>query len=151
MMQRQVLKLIILAAILGITWFVGQPQNGGPSAAPTPVSGARGTIVMPNGSARQTWGRPETLDDHFARHGGDFHAKNAEDYAAQAHAFLDRARATGLPAKRTGDGELRIYDPDSGTFAAYNANGTTKTFFKPGSPGYFDRQPGERVDLRNGR
>jgi len=150
MMQRQVIKLIIFAVFAGAMWLMKNPA-GDSGGAPTPVSGARGTIVMPNGSARETWGRPETLDDHFARHGGDFHAKDAEDYAAQAHAFLERAKASGLPAKRTGDGELRIYDPASGAFAAYNANGTTKTFFKPGSPGYFDRQEGERVDLRAGR
>jgi hypothetical protein len=150
MMRRQVLKLIIFAFIAGIMWLVGKP-TGEPSGAPTPISGARGTIVMPNGSARETWGRPETLDDHFARHGGDFHARDAEDYATQAHAFLERAKTSGLPAKWTADGTLRIYDPDSGTFAAYNANGTTKTFFKPGNPSYFEHQPGERIDLRTRR
>ena len=30
-------------------------------------------------------------------------------------------------------------------FAAYNRNGTTKTFFKPESRDYFERQPGELV------
>jgi pyocin large subunit-like protein len=100
------------------------------------------------GDARQTWGRVDTLADHFARHGRDFHARDAEDYAAQAAALLQRARANGLPAKRTADGTIRVYEPATGAFGAYNANGTTKTFFKPGSPSYFDRQPGERVDLR---
>src|SRR5579872_6502788 len=121
-MQRQVSKLIILAALVGLAWLAGKPSADFGSA-PAPLSGARGTIVMPNGSARATWGRPETLDDHFARHGRDFHARDAEDYAVQAHAFLERAKASGLPAKRTADGTLRVYDPDSGTFAAYNANG----------------------------
>ena len=99
-------------------------------------------------SAWQTWGQPDTLPDHFARHGADFHARDADDYAAQAAAFFQRAKADGLPAKRATDGSLRIYDPATDTFGAYNASGTTRTFFKPGSAGYFDRQEGERVDLR---
>lgn len=39
----------------------------------------------------------------------------------------------------------RVFDPKTGAFAAYNRDGTTKTFFKPGSPGYFERQPGRIV------
>jgi pyocin large subunit-like protein len=91
------------------------------------------------------------LDDHFARHGRDFHARSPEDYAAQAAAFLQRAKTDGLPAKRDHDGSLRVYDSSTDTFAAYNPDGTTKTFFKPGSPSYFDRQPGSPVDLRRAK
>ena len=65
-----------------------------------------------------------------------------------ASAFLQRARVEGLPAKVDSSGVLRVFDPRSGAFAAYNRNGTTKTFFKPGSPGYFDRQPGRPVNLK---
>ena len=35
------------------------------------------------------------------------------------------------------------------TFAAYNRNFTTKTFFKPNSADYFQRQPGKPVRLRH--
>jgi len=97
---------------------------------------------------RKIWGNLETLPDHFARHGGDFHAKDAEDYARMSWEFLQRARAEGLPAKVDEEGVLRIFDSKSGTFASYNRNGTTKTFFKPGSHGYFERQPGREVNLK---
>ena len=120
-----------------------QPKN-----APLPAHAPSADL---GGSARQTWAHPDTLPDHFARHGADFHARDADDYAAQAAAFLQRAKTTGLPAKRTGDGSLRIYEPATDTFGAYNANGTTRSFFKPGSPTYFDRQSGESVDLRTAR
>lgn len=150
-MSRQALKLVILAAILGISWFFGAPKNQPPSAAaPAPTSETRAPSANV-GSTRETWGRMETLGDHFARHGRDFHARNADDYAAQAAAFLQRAKATGLPAKRDADGSLRVFDPATGAFAAYNRDGTTKTYFKPGSPDYFERQPGTPVDLRVAR
>lgn len=149
-MSRQVVKLVVLAAILGISWLVGQREKA-PTSAPAPVPTETRAPTAKPGSARQTWGHIDTLADHFARHGRDFHARDADDYAAQAAAFLQRAKTNGLPAKRDADGSLRIFDPGTGAFGAYNANGTTRTYFKPGSPGYFDRQPGTPIDLRTAR
>ena len=97
---------------------------------------------------RKIWGNYASLPDHFARHGEDFHAQDADDYARQSWEFLQRAQADGLPAKQDDAGVLRIFDPRSGTFASYNRDGTTKTFFKPGSRDYFERQPGAAVKLK---
>lgn len=106
---------------------------------------------QPAQDGARTWGNPNSLPDHFARHGADFGARNADDYARMAAEFLRRARAEGLPAKLDNRGTLRIYDPRSGAFGAYNRDGTTKTFFKPRNASYFDRQPGRRIDLRSYR
>lgn len=100
--------------------------------------------------ASETWGYPPSLLDHFERHGGDFNAKDAEDYARMAWEFQQRAKAEGLPTKVDLEGVKRIFDPTSGAFAAYNRNGTTKTFFKPSSRDYFDRQPGELAKPKGG-
>jgi len=145
-MSRQAVRLVLLVILAALSWYFGKPQpQGSPASKSAPITASVGA------SARQTWGRPETLPDHFARHGRDFGARDPDDYAAQAHAFLERAKTSGLPAKRDHDGSLRVYDPSTGAFAAYNPDGTTKTFFKPGSPTYFDRQPGTLVDLRSTR
>lgn len=101
--------------------------------------------------SRTTWGNVASLPDHFARHGHDFGAKDPDDYARMAWEFLQRAKADGLPAKRDETGLLRVFDPKSGAFAAYNRDGTTKTFFKPGSRDYFARQPGRTIDLKTWR
>src|SRR5207247_5525126 len=79
----------------------------------------------------QTWGRPGTLKDHFERHGADFDAISPADYAQQASAFLQRSQQQGLPTKITPGGVIRTYDQISNTFGAYNAKGTTRTFFSP--------------------
>jgi pyocin large subunit-like protein len=149
-MSRQVLKLVILTVILAGSWFLGLPKNQ-PSSAPTPITTETRAPASGGRSARETWGRIESLPDHFARHGKDFQARDADDYAAQAAAMLQRAKTTGLPAKRDSDGSLRVFDPATGAFGAYNRDGTTKTFFKPGNADYFDRQPGAPVDLRTAR
>lgn len=85
--------------------------------------------------------RPK-LERHYRDHGADFGARSAEDYARQADDFLRRANRDKLPTKVDTDGVVRIYDPQTNTFGAYNADGTARTLFKPTSPTYFDRQPG---------
>jgi hypothetical protein len=95
---------------------------------------------------RQTWGHMDSLQDHFDRHGRDFSSKSPDDYAAKAWRFLQRAREESLPMKLDDtDGTLRIYDPSTRAFAAYDRAGKTKTFFKPENPTYWQRQPGRVV------
>jgi pyocin large subunit-like protein len=89
-----------------------------------------------------------TLRDHFDRHGGDFRATSPEDYAAQAWRFLQDAKAAGWPAKLDAEGTLRVWDPRTRAFAAYTRQGMTKTYFKPGSHDYFERQPGRPIRLK---
>lgn len=99
-------------------------------------------------TVRATWGNPASLPDHFARHGADFRATDADDYARMAWEFGQRAKQGGLLVKVDDDGTSRVFDPRSGAFAAYNSDGTTKTFFKPNSRDYFARQPGRAVTAR---
>jgi hypothetical protein len=99
--------------------------------------GARGIRVA------ETWGNPKTLVRHFRDHGADFAAKNADDYAAQASSFFQRSQAQRLPTKIDADGVIRVYDPTTNTFGAFNPNGTTRTFFKPSrGASYWNDQPG---------
>ncbi len=92
-----------------------------------------------------SWGRAETLADHFARHGGDFAATSADEYASMASRFLQESQAAKLPTKIDSQGAIRVFDPQTGAFGSFNPNGTTRTFYKPNSPTYFDRQPGTPV------
>jgi pyocin large subunit-like protein len=140
------LMLGLAAVFVFCLWLVGnsvvrhQPQTATAHASPP--------TILPAG---QTWGDPASLPDHFARHGSEFGARNAEEYAQMAWQFLQHAKVEGLPAKVDGSGVLRVFDPQSDAFGAYNRDGTTKTFFKPGSRGYFERQPGQPVNLKTWR
>ena len=142
-------------AWVGTTTFttLGPPSKAAPTAKGAgeharknpPAASPEKTSAPP---ARQTWGNLASLQDHFDRHGADFNARNPEDYARLAWEFLQRARSTGLPAKLEDDGVLRVFDPKTRAFAAYNKDGTTKTFFKAKSRDYFERQPGRDIDLK---
>ncbi len=118
---------------------VTSPPRTSPASKPPPAS----TQQAP--PTRATWGNMPALADHFARHGQDFQARDPDDYARQAWSFRQRAMATSLPMKLDVDGTLRVFDAMTGAFAAYNRDGTTKTYFKPGSRDYFARQPGRPV------
>lgn len=122
------------------------PAQGSTPAATSPATKKSSPKALPNAPpTRITWGNMRTLEDHFIRHGPDFRSRDADHYAAEAWAFRQRALQTGLPMKLDSDGTLRVFDPATGAFAAYNRDGTTKTYFKPGSRDYFARQPGRPV------
>lgn len=133
--------------------------GGAPAASPQPSlirrvlnvitpgqKAAPAVVVAQAPPTRETWGHLDSLQDHFARHGRDFSSKSPDDYAAQAWRFLQRARAENLPMKLDPtDRTLRVFDPATRAFAAYNDAGKTKTFFKPDNPTYWQRQPGRMV------
>ena len=128
----------------------GAPK-GRPAEAPASPGATKGVpTAVKTPPARQTWANVATLRDHFDRHGADFAATSPEDYAAQAWRFLERAKTEGLPAKIDPEGTIRVWDPKTRAFAAYTRQGRTKTYFKPGSAGYFDRQPGRLTRLKPG-
>ena len=108
-------------------------------------SGASSGGASTNVSAQSSWGNSQTLQDHFDRHGADFGATSPADYAAQAHAFYLASKTDkNIQVKVDQTGVIRIYDARTNSFGSYNANGTTKTFFKPaGGQAYFDNQPGK--------
>ncbi len=143
--MRGLLKLLFLCAAAVIFFYLA--KGGHENTSPNQTSPNPSALS----SARQTWGNPASLPDHFARHGSDFRARTPEEYALFARQFLERAKAEGLPAKIDDRGVLRVFDARSDSFGSYNPDGTTKTFFKPGSPGYFERQPGRPVNLKTQR
>jgi hypothetical protein len=109
--------------------------------APKPAATARKAPPT-----RETWGNLASLRDHFERHGPDFKSKDQDEYARQAWEFLQRAKAEGLPTKVDEEGVTRVFDPKTRAFAAYNRDGTTKTYFRPNSRDYFERQPGKLIN-----
>jgi hypothetical protein len=107
--------------------------------------GALGHNCVSGGGLRgaSTWGRPGTLAQHFRDHGGDFAAATAEEYAEAASNFFRRAQAERLPTRIDSRGVIRVYDPATNMFGAYNPSGTTRTFFRPTrGAAYWADQPG---------
>ncbi len=93
--------------------------------------------------AKETnWGNPSTLLDHTVRHGPTFGTLNPRTYATKAQEFLSGSNAMKVDSS----GTTRAYNAQSNSFGAYNANGTTRTFFKPSERiGYWLSQVGNLV------
>ena len=89
------------------------------------------------------WSRPETLPDHFARHGEEVGARSPREYVQLADRLLQRGERGDVPMKVTRDGTRRIYDPATHLFGAFNRDGGIRTLFVARDPHYFDRQPGQ--------
>lgn len=116
---------------------LGTTLRAPPSGRPVPELAA--LVVAAEGEApavmdllaEETWGNPNTLARHLRDHGADFGATSAEDYANKASRFFQRSQIEGLPTKIDADGVIRVYDPETNTFGAYNPNGTTRMVFTP--------------------
>ena len=126
----------------GLSDLQSRSTNAGTSLSKLPVSGH---VSAP--SARETWFHPDSVHEQFRRHGADFHARDAEDYAEKAWQFRHQAATSGFLAKKDAKGILRIYDPATDTYGSYNPDGKTRTFLKPGKSGYFEHQPGKMIKL----
>jgi len=85
------------------------------------------------------------LDEHYAKHGGEFGHITEPEYLHLAQELRD-APAGGpiLEARRT-DGEFSRFDKRHGYFGAYNPDHTIRTFFIPNDgERYFQRQARRR-------
>jgi pyocin large subunit-like protein len=143
------LRQLVLVFFVGTLFFVASDRvEDWRAGSPTSFT-SKPTISWqrPLAGLRSSWANPATLEDHFARHGADFGARSAEEYTRLAKEFGERARRGELLVKIDDDGTRRVFEAKTGTFAAYNDDWTTKTFFKPRSRDYFARQPGRLVKL----
>ena len=119
----------------------GGGGKGGAFVPPRAVAPPVATTAPPT---RVTWGYMASLQDHYDRHGADFGASSPDDYAAQAWRFREQGVARKLPMKLD-EGTVRMMDLRTRAFAAFNMNGTTKTYFRPRDASYWERQPGTPI------
>jgi hypothetical protein len=98
----------------------------------TVVHAGSGTSPELSDAIRARWGDPDSLDNHFDRHGGDFGATTVNEYISQSQELLRGGIAGQFPTRidRT-DGVIRIFDPATDRFGSYNQDLTTKTFYRP--------------------
>ena len=59
--------------------------------------------------------------------------------------FLRRAQQFDYPARVDRSGRVRVYDPATNVFGAFDSDGTVVTYYKPG-PGYWERNAGKWGD-----
>lgn len=79
--------------------------------------------------------------EHYAKHGREFGDISPSEYLAQAQALRDAPRGANVLEMVRDDGVTTRFDRETGTFIAFNRNGTIRTCFKPrDGERYFRRQ-----------
>jgi pyocin large subunit-like protein len=92
------------------------------------------------------WANHALLDDHFERHGKDFNAIDSRDYAKKANHFYERSKTQKIRKKVDSNGVIRLWDPNTNEFGSFTNKGKTKTYYKPKSPSYWDKQEGVEIN-----
>ena len=111
----------------------------------SPYSGQKTYLVDYNKIINQyNWGNPETLYDHFDRHGKKLDTTTPEQYADSARKLYDERYK--YEVKQDVNGIVRVYDYDSKLLGSYNIDGTTRTFLKARSHNYWYNQPGKIIN-----
>jgi hypothetical protein len=76
------------------------------------------------------FGSDAKLQDHFARHGGDFGAATATEYQGQADAFLTGPKPSGALEKIRPNGDIVRYNPVTDEFGVASPT-AIRTYYKP--------------------
>ena len=161
---RNLLLILVLVAIVVMRLFPAHPTGSvaGRSGANAPSSGAPGAAASahPGGTnERSTSPVPserafgagvgfrshDRLQEHFAKHGGEFASLGIHDEAAYLRAAqtLRDGPAGGdvLEIVRAADGVISRFDRRTGAFLAFGDDGVIRTFFRPrDGERYFERQ-----------
>jgi hypothetical protein len=92
--------------------------------------------------ASKTWGRLDTLEDHFLPQAPTSVRRPPMTMPVRHRSSSSAPSGKGF-RKNDADGTIRVYDPATSTFGAFNPNGTTRTFLMPErGADYWTDQPG---------
>lgn len=121
------------------------PPPAAPSEAPRPVPAvAPGQPVRDIGTG-VGFSSPRRLADHFRKHGAEFEGLTQADYLRAAQTLRDRPLDGAVLELARSDRTVSRYDRKTGTFLAFDVDGTIRTFFKPSDgEAYFRRQARRR-------
>lgn len=88
----------------------------------------------------------QRLDEHFEKHGAEFGSISKAEYLRQAQALRDAPAGGDVLEIRRGDGTVSRFDRSTGSFLAFDDDGTIRTFFRPNDgERYFRRQARRRA------
>ena len=125
------------------------------AAVPETTVAAGEAAPAPAESARWTSNRRNTAQENiqrlYERNGAAFGARSADDYVAQAHAFI-AAPPAGTETVRRANGDTLYYQPSSNTFLVATSEGVPRTMFKPDEgAAYWEQQKTREAERAEGR
>lgn len=139
-------SMIVLLAVLRLypgTQSPPAPEHSAPTRVESPA--ARAPSAPRGFGASVGFRTRERLHEHFVKHGHEFRAADSAQYLALAQALRDAEVGGDVLESVRADGVVSRFDRASGTFIAFDADGTLRTCFKPNDgERYFVRQAKRR-------
>jgi pyocin large subunit-like protein len=115
-----------------------------PSAISQPAAERRASNDSYSVRTRIGFRSRKNLDEHFAKHGREFRGLTRDQYLLAAQTLRDRPVGGNVEEIKRGDGTASRFDRASGSFLAFNRDGTIRTFFKPNDGERYFRRQAER-------
>lgn len=143
MRGRHAIATALLAVALGVMLLVMRDAGrSGPRDLPSATTTApAGESAV--GSSSRGFRTQELFRIHYAKHGKEFGNIPADEYLRLAQALRDAPLSASVLEIRRKDGVVSRFDKATGSFIAFNPDGTIRTFFRPADgENYFRRQAG---------
>ncbi len=145
LLARRLLPAVIAGAIVVLGYLRNsnsRETQSGPlvptPSATTPVSSQSKTLPAHPGVGFRDAAH---LDEHFHKHGAEFHAASAAEYLRLAQDLRDKPAGGDILESARHEGTVTRYDRSTGAFLAFDADGVIRTFFRPNDgEAYFRRQ-----------
>lgn len=142
-------RLITAALFLVTALVVGGCSTAGPtsaegSSAPADV----GSQAKPTKPERSNIGfaSSQRLVEHYQKHGREFGTITMQEYLRRAQELRDRPVGRDVLEIVRADNVITRFERSSGSFIAFNPDGTIRTYFKPNQGETYFRRQGQRGD-----
>jgi pyocin large subunit-like protein len=144
MRSKRMLASAVLAIILGVALFVmREPGPAGPAigSQPSTAHSAQRTAQDAPHNTAIGFRSADRLAEHYAKHGREFGTISQAEYLRRAQALRDAPLSDSVLEIRRADGVVSRFDRATGSFIAFDPDGTIRTFFRPNDgENYFRRQ-----------
>ncbi|HTI66611.1 MAG TPA: hypothetical protein VL460_03575 [Caulobacteraceae bacterium] len=129
-----------------------EPNGSAPAARADPAAADRGvrpqriSAPVPLVQGKPIWAdnRNHTAEENvqyqYEHHGSELGARDADDFVAKAHRFVNSPPA-GVKTLTRANGDTLLFDPKSKLFGVVRSDGAPRTVFKPETgQAYWDQQ-----------
>ena len=137
---RWVLWVLVITGVLVATGLVAGCGREEAVQRTTAASAASSAAVSRPAIGFRT---PRRLDEHYAKHGGEFGSVSRDEYLRRAQVLRDGPSGGAVLEIVRRDGTVTRFDRTTGAFIAFASDGVIRTFFRPNDgEQYFRRQAG---------
>ena len=138
-------KRIVTAALFVLsTLTLGGCSNAGPTSGAG--SSVPADVASQPKAARSEIGfaSHQKLVEHYQKHGREFGTITMQEYLLQAQELRDRSVGSDVLEIVRADHVITRFERSSGSFIAFNPDGTIRTYFKPNQGETYFRRQGQR-------